>query len=227
MNISVECKSRPEGSKPRALRREGLIPVALYGHDGANSMSLVIPVKEAQTLLKNAAVNNTLVDLQVPDASWKGKALIREVQAHPWRKTLHHLSFYTVSADQQVQIVVPIVLVGEAAGTQEGGVVEQIMTELNISCSADSIPESIEIDISNFEVGSLLHVNEIVLPKGVDEVLDDLERTVVTVVVPTMPTVTEETEVTEVSEAEAGQTETGEAGETETDDTEAGETTEA
>ena len=222
MNISVECKSRPEGSKPRALRREGLIPAALYGHDGANSMSLVIPVKEAQTLLKNAAVNNTLVDLKVPDASWKGKALIREVQAHPWRKTLHHLSFFTVSADQQVQIVVPIVLVGEAAGSKEGGVVEQIMTELNISCSADSIPESIEIDISDFEVGSIMHVNEIVLPQGVDEVLDDLERTVVTVVVPTIPTVTEETEVSEADEAEAT-----EASEAVSDETEAGETTEA
>ena len=222
MNISVECKSRPEGSKPRALRREGLIPAALYGHDGANSMSLVIPVKEAQTLLKNAAVNNTLVDLKVPDASWKGKALIREVQAHPWRKTLHHLSFFTVSADQQVQIVVPIVLVGEAAGSKEGGVVEQIMTELNISCSADSIPESIEIDVSDFEVGSIMHVNEIILPQGVDEVLDDLERTVVTVVVPTIPTVTEETEVSEADEAEAT-----EASEAVSDETEAGETTEA
>ena len=221
MNISVECKSRPEGSKPRALRREGLIPAALYGHDRANSMSLVIPVKEAQTLLKNAAVNNTLVDLQVPDASWKGKALIREVQAHPWRKTLHHLSFYTVSADQQVQIVVPIVLVGEAAGSKEGGVVEQIMTELNISCAADSIPESIEIDVSDFEVGSIMHINEIVLPQGVDEVLDDLERTVVTVVVPTIPTVTEETEATEVS------VEATEATETEGEGAEAGETTEA
>ena len=222
MNISVECKSRPEGSKPRALRREGLIPAALYGHDGANSMSLVIPAKEAQTLLKNAAVNNTLVDLKVPDASWKGKALIREVQAHPWKKTLHHLSFFTVSADQQVQIVVPIVLVGEAAGSKEGGVVEQIMTELNISCSADSIPESIEIDISNFEVGSIMHVNEIVLPQGVDEVLDDSERTVVTVVVPTIPTATEEAEGTEVS-VEAQEATESQASETEA----AGETTEA
>lgn len=226
MNISVECKSRPEGSKPKALRREGLIPAALYGHDGANSMSLVIPVKEAQTLLKNAAVNNTLVDLKVPDASWKGKALIREVQAHPWKKTLHHLSFFTVSADQQVQIVVPIILVGEAAGTKEGGIVEQIMTELNISCSADSIPESIEIDVSNFEVGSLLHVNEIVLPEGVDEVLDDLERTVVTVVVPTIPTVTEETEAIEVGE-EAEESEATEASESSSSETEVDETTEA
>ena len=206
MNISVECKSRPEGSKPRALRRDGLIPAALYGHDGANSLSLIIPAKEAQLLLREAAINNTLIDLKVPDISWKGKALIREVQAHPWKRTLHHLSFFTVSADRQVEIVVPVVLVGEAKGTEEGGIVDQIMTELNIVCAADSIPETIEIDVSDFEIGSILHVNEIVLPQGA-EVLDDPERTVITVVVPSIPTVTEETEATEAEATEEAATE--------------------
>lgn len=200
MNISVECKSRPEGSKPRALRREGLIPAALYGHDGANSLSLTIPAKEAQLLLREAAINNTLIDLKVPDISWKGKALIREVQAHPWKRTLHHLSFFTVSADRQVEIVVPVVLVGEAKGTEEGGIVDQIMSELNIICAADSIPETIEIDVSDFEVGSIMHVNEIILPQGA-EVLDDPERTVITVVLPSRPAETEEAEATEATKA--------------------------
>ena len=204
MNISVECKSRPEGTKPRALRREGLIPAALYGHDGANSLSLTIPAKEAQMLLRDAAINNTLIDLKIPDIPWKGKALIREVQAHPWKRTLNHLSFFTVSADQTVEIVVPVVLVGKAAGTKEGGIVEQIMTELNISCAADSIPESIEIDVSDFEIGSILHVGEIVLPQGA-EVLDDPERTAISVVLPAKPVETEGAEATptEVIEQEA------------------------
>lgn len=193
MNITVECKSRPEGSKPRALRREGLIPAALYGHDGANSVSLTIPAKEAQVLLKQAAINNTLIDVKIPDISWSGKALIREVQAHPWKRTLNHLSFFTVSADQKVEIVVPVMLVGKAAGTKEGGIVEQIMTELKISCSADNIPESIEIDLTNFEIGSLLHVGEVVLPEGVTA-LEDSERTVIAVVAPAKATAAEEAE---------------------------------
>ena len=183
MNITVECQSRPEGSKPKALRREGVLPVVLYGHKGAESLSLTMPTKEAETLLRNAAINNTLIDLKVPDISWKGKALIREVQAHPWKKTLYHLSFFTVAADQKVEIVVPVVLVGKAAGTKEGGIVEQLMTELNISCSADNIPESIEVDVSNFEIGSILHVGEIILPEGAT-VLDDPERTAIAVVAP-------------------------------------------
>lgn len=181
MNITVECQSRPEGSKPRALRREGLIPAALYGHDGSKSISLTIPAKEAQMLLRNAAINNTLIDLKVPDISWSGKALIREVQAHPWKRTLNHLSFFTVSAKQQVEIVVPLVLTGKAAGSKEGGIVDQIMTELRIACAADSIPESIEIDVTNFDIGAILHVGEIILPEGA-EVLDDPERTAISVV---------------------------------------------
>jgi large subunit ribosomal protein L25 len=200
MNITVECKTRPEGSKSKALRREGLIPAAMYGHDGSNSISLTIPAKEAQILLREAAVNNTLIDLKISDISWQGKALIREVQAHPWKRTLNHLSFFTVSAKQQVEIVVPVSLVGKAAGVKEGGIVEQIMTELNISCAADNIPESIEIDVTNFEIGSILHVGEVVLPQGIT-VLDDPERVVVSVVTPAKIVDTEGTEVTEESSA--------------------------
>ena len=195
MNISVECQSRPEGSKPRALRRDGLIPAALYGHDGAKSISLTIPAKKAQLLLRDAAINNTLIDLNVPDIDWKGKALIREVQAHPWKRTLHHLSFFTVSAKQKVEIVVPIILTGNAAGTKEGGIVDQIMTELQIICAADSIPESIEIDVTDFEIGAILHVGEIVLPDGA-EVLDDPERTAISVVLPAKPVAEEEEDTT-------------------------------
>lgn len=198
MNITVECKTRPEGSKPKALRREGLIPAAMYGHDGANSISLTIPAKEAQILLRDAAINNTLIDLKIPDISWQGKALIREVQAHPWKRTLNHLSFFTVSAKQQIEIVVPVVIVGKAAGEKEGGIVEQIMNELNITCAADNIPESIEINVTNFEIGSLLQVGEVILPEGIT-VLDDHDRAVVAVVAPAKSVDTEETEVTQES----------------------------
>jgi large subunit ribosomal protein L25 len=85
MDVTVECQKRPEGSKPRALRRSGLIPAVLYGHKGAESIALTIGAKDAETLLKKATVNNTLVQVKIPDLSWSGKALIREVQTHPGR----------------------------------------------------------------------------------------------------------------------------------------------
>jgi large subunit ribosomal protein L25 len=95
MSITLECQKRPENSKPNALRRGGLIPATLYGHQGAESISLVIPEKEAYALLRNAYVNKTKIDLNIADESWQGKAVIREVQAHPWKKTLYHLSFFS------------------------------------------------------------------------------------------------------------------------------------
>ena len=202
MSISVKCKTRPEDSKPRALRREGLLPVALYGHDGAKSVSLTMPAKEAQVLLRNAAINNTLVDLEVPEMSWSGKALIREVQAHPWKRTLYHLSFFSVSADQKVNIVVPIEITGEAIGVKEGGILEQNLTELNISCASSDIPESIEINVSNFVLGTNLSVGEVVLPDGVTA-LDDGEQTVFSIVAPAKMAVETTEEGVEGAEAEA------------------------
>jgi large subunit ribosomal protein L25 len=191
MSITVECQKRPEGSKPNALRREGFIPAALYGHNGNESISLTITAKDAQLLLKNAAVNNTLVDLNVPDLPWSGKALIREVQVHPWKKTLRHLSFFSVAAHGTLELVVPIKIVGEAAGMKQGGILEQMMTELNISCAAENIPEFIELDVSQFEIGSNLHVGEVVLPEGV-KALDESERTVLALVPPAKAEITTE-----------------------------------
>ena len=183
MSLTVECKTRTEGSKPRALRREGLIPAALYGHKGAESISLTMNAKEAQILLKKAAINNTLVDLNIPDIPWNGKAIIREVQAHPWKKTLYHLSFFSVAGAKKLNLVVPLKLQGEAKGIKQGGVLEQNLTELNISCAADTIPEDIAIDVTDFGIGTNLAVGDVVLPEGVT-VLDDAEQTLFSIVAP-------------------------------------------
>ncbi|MGK7937628.1 MAG: 50S ribosomal protein L25/general stress protein Ctc [Xenococcaceae cyanobacterium] len=183
MSITVECQKRPEGSKPRALRRQGLIPAALYGHNGAESVSLTMNSKDAQILLRKAAINNTLVDLKIPDMPWSGKAIIREVQAHPWKRNLLHLSFFSVSAGETLELVVPIKIVGESAGVKQGGVLEQSLTELNISCIPSNIPEFIEINVSNFEMGTNLNVGDVILPDGVTA-LEDPEKTVFSIVAP-------------------------------------------
>ncbi len=94
MTIALECQKRPENIKPNALRRKGLIPATLYGHKGTESVSLVLPEKEAYALLRHAFVNKTKIDLNIPDLSWNGQTVIREIQAHPWKQTLYHLSFF-------------------------------------------------------------------------------------------------------------------------------------
>lgn len=187
MSITVECQTRPEGSKPKALRRQGLLPAALYGHNGAESVSLTMKTKDAQVLLKNASINNTLVDVNIPDMSWSGKAIIREVQSHPWKRTLFHLSFFSVSAGETLELVVPVKIVGNAVGVKNGGILDQVLTEFNISCTPINIPESIEIDVSNFELGTKLTVGEVVLSEGVT-VIEEPERIVFAIVSPAKPT---------------------------------------
>lgn len=97
MPITIESKKRPEGSKPNALRRSGLIPANLYGHNGTESISLVVDAKAVERLLKQAAVNKTVVELSVPELEWTGKTVIREVQTHPAKGTVYHLSFFANS----------------------------------------------------------------------------------------------------------------------------------
>jgi large subunit ribosomal protein L25 len=102
MSVTIECQKRPERTKPNALRRQGVIPATLYGHKGAESVSLALGEKEAYFLLRQASVNKTLIDLKIPDLAWQGKVLIREVQAHPWKKTLYHLSFFFVKNPEEI-----------------------------------------------------------------------------------------------------------------------------
>jgi len=180
MDVTVECQKRPEGSKPRALRRSGLIPAVLYGHKGAESVALTMSAKDAETLLKKATINNTLVQVKIPDISWSGKALLREVQTHPWKNALYHLSFFSVAAQESLDVMVPLHFVGEPAGIKQGGALEVVISELQVQCAPENIPESIEIDVSNMQIGDVIRVEELVLPPGVTP-LSEPERTVVTV----------------------------------------------
>ncbi len=168
MQITIDCHKRAAGSKPNALRRSGQIPAVLYGHKGTESLELTIDAKKAEFLVRDASVNNTLIDVNVPEVPWTGKALLREIQVHPWKRHLYHLSFFSVSAESVLEITVPLHFVGEAYGVkQESGVMESELTELTVKCLPDRIPQSIEIDVTDLKVGDALHVHELPLPEGV------------------------------------------------------------
>jgi len=197
MELTVECQKRPEGSKPNALRRSGFVPAVLYGHNGAESVAITIEAKTVQQLLKDGSINNTLIQLNIPDLPWNGKTLLREVQTHPWKGYPYHLSFFSISTQDSVEVEVPLHFVGEAVGVKlEGGILEPIISELQVKCKPDSIPESIEIDISSLHVGQSLHVNELILPDGVKAIGEE-ERVVVSIASPSVEVQPQETEQVE------------------------------
>ena len=202
MEITVECQKRAEGSKPRALRREGLIPASLYGHKGTESMMLTVKAKTLEKLLKQAGVNSTVVDLNIPDLSWRGKTLLREVQIHPVKRWAYHVSFFALSEQASVDVEVPVHFVGEAPGVKvEGGVLDLVLMQLEIKCAPDNIPDAIEVDISGLHLKDILYVSELVLPAGV-VVVGDPGRAVASVV---QSTVSAEAEaIIEEAVAESG-----------------------
>lgn len=181
MSINVECQTRPENSKPRALRREGLIPGVLYGHNGTESLPLTMTSDNVTALLKKASINNTLIDLNVTDVPWNGKVLLREVQSHPWKNNIFHLSFFSVATHGRLDITVPIKLIGESGGVKRGGLLEQLVTELQVQCQAAQIPESIDIDLSDLDVGAVIHVGQLNVPEGI-AVMDDPDKIVLTII---------------------------------------------
>jgi len=178
--VQFECQTRPQDSKPKVLRRQGYIPAVLYGHQGSQSLSLMAKAKDVEKLLKEASINNTLVNVTISDQSWNGKALIREVQTHPWRPDIYHISLFAVVAQESVEVVVPIHLNGEPQGVKEGGVLDQLITELTIECPPNQIPDVIDVDVTPMEIGTTLHIGELDLPEGVTA-SDDPERTVLTI----------------------------------------------
>jgi large subunit ribosomal protein L25 len=167
MELTIECKARDPKAKANALRRQGLLPVVLYGHNGTESVALTVDQKAADMLLRKAAVNNTMIDLQIPDMPWNGKALLREVQSHPWKNLVYHLSFFAVKAQDAVEVGVSLNFVGEPAGVKDsGGVLNTEVNEVTVKCKVINIPESIDVDVSGLEVGDSLTVADLILPEG-------------------------------------------------------------
>ena len=93
LKYSIEASKRPEGSKPKALRRENRIPATVYGHNGTESLQLTVDQKTAELLIRDAG-RGGMVNLNVPDLNMTTGARIQEVQVHPWKGYIYHLSFF-------------------------------------------------------------------------------------------------------------------------------------
>ncbi|KGF73022.1 50S ribosomal protein L25 [Neosynechococcus sphagnicola sy1] len=96
MELTIECQKRAVDSKPNALRRSGLIPAVLYGHNGVESLELTVAAKAAEFLVRDAVVKKSRIQVSIPELSWSGQAVLQEVHAHPANRSLYHLSFFAV-----------------------------------------------------------------------------------------------------------------------------------
>src|SRR5579864_7944084 len=164
----VTARPRSElGSRAnKRLRDSGFIPGVVYGHKEA-VVPITLPRKELANHLGHGA---HLFDLALDGKSQK--VLVKEVQYDHLGMEVIHVDFARVSLDEKVELTVPLELKGEPKGEAEGGVLQQIVSELEIECLVTDIPEAIRHNVSDMELNSVLHLKDLKFPPGVRAVQD-------------------------------------------------------
>ncbi len=165
MSLKITCQKRPERINPRALRRSGQTPATVYGHNGAESEAIVVSKSELIRLLRHANPNNTTIDLMV-EGGFQGPAVLREVQNHPFKNEVYHLSFFALGHQKAVRVDIPLKFKGTPVGVKTGGTVEVLKPVLQLISPPDKIPTAIEVDISHLAEGKGIHAGAIPLPEG-------------------------------------------------------------
>lgn len=184
-NVTLSAEKREGTGKgvARKLRQAGKIPAVLYGRD-MDAVHIAVDGHEADLLFRSIPVDNTIIQLQVEGDKEPHQTLVREIQTHPWKGTLVHVDFLRIQAGVMVDVNVPLHLIGTPVGVKdEGGVLEQTIHDIPISCIPSAIPESIELDVSGMGLNDVLHVSDLPVEEGVEIQLPG-ERTVCSVSVP-------------------------------------------
>ena len=180
VTLGAERRSKSGKSAARALRREGKVPAVLYGH-GRDSESLALNATELEKALQGIAAESTVIELKVDGSP--AQVLIRELQRHPTRLHITHVDFYEIHAGETLTLGVPVRLVGTPIGVKDqGGILEQYLREVEIEVLPQHIPEHVELDVSELEIGDSLHVSDLAIPNA--EILEEMAATVCTVVAP-------------------------------------------
>ena len=226
MEITLEATNRGKtgSAESRRLRSTGFIPAVMYGL-GSEPESLLINAREFKNALKTEAGSNVILNVNVGKDSIP--ALAREIQRHAYKDEIVHVDLIRIDLSQTVEADVQVNFLGTPLGVkEEGGVVQTVNNTISITALPTSIPSSIDIDISELNVGDNVTATDIDLPDGVELTSEDDESILVTITIP-RAVVEEEEVLDEDLEGEEGDEEAGEgdeeSGEDASEDTESAE----
>jgi len=165
-DVTLVAQNRPEIGKGPAgrVRREGQVPAVVYGL-GGETVSVSVGARELNHILAGESGANTLITLEIEGGTQL--ALVRQIQRHPVKRTLVHVDFVRVRADQTIQAEVPVRLVGDAEGVSRGGVLEQLVHAVRVEARPADVPTVLELDITDVAIGGSVHVGLLAAPAGV------------------------------------------------------------
>jgi large subunit ribosomal protein L25 len=190
----------------RRLRREGIVPGVLYGR-GHTPHAISVPERELRRVLTGSAGLHAILDVVLEGQKTTHPSILKDYQQDPIRGRLVHVDLQEVRLDQPIQAQVVVQLIGEPVGVTEGGVLSQVVREVNVEALPMEIPEHLELDVTGMAIGDTLRLADLPPVEGVTY-LDDPEGTVLATV--GMPTRVVEPEEEEVEEAEEGEVPEGE-----------------
>jgi large subunit ribosomal protein L25 len=160
----LEAQPRTPGTKndARRVRKQGKVPAVVYGA-GKDAVPVSLDPRQVSRILHSETGRNSVFDLAVDGE--RTKAMIVDWQYEPIKGSLLHIDLKRIAMDQKLQISVPIELIGEPAGVkQQGGLLEQILREVEVECLPGDIPKQIDLDVSGLVFGVVLRVSD--LPKS-------------------------------------------------------------
>ena len=188
--LSAHQRTQLGNGPTRRLRREGLVPGIVY-QPGGPSLTLAVNARELRRALADGG-RTGVIDLTVAGDHTR-PVLVKEWQLDPVRGDVTHIDFQEVDLTQDVQAQVALTLVGNPVGVRDGGVLDQPLREVEVTALPDSLPDHIELDVTELEVGSSVTVADITAPEGV-VIVSDPETVVASVVAPTVEVEPEEGE---------------------------------
>jgi len=169
--MSLELNATLRGDKgkgaSRRLRYANVLPAIVYGGN-KDSVSISLQQKDVQHKLPDESFYSQVLSLNI-----EGKAedvLIRDIQHHPYKMEVMHMDFIRVDAKKVVHIFSQLHFIGEDVSPgikTEGGVVNHVITEVELECLPKNIPDFIEVDLSEMHVGDIIHLSDLKLPKDV------------------------------------------------------------
>jgi large subunit ribosomal protein L25 len=172
--VTFEIQAEPrEGrgrSDGRKLRRLGRVPAIVYG-GGQDPHAISLDHNSLIHQMEREAFYTSILSIKVGNESQS--VVIKDVQRHPARTQVMHMDFQRVVEDEEITLHVPIHFIGEAAAKgvkEQGGVIEHILTDVEISCLPRHLPEYLELDVSNLELNHIYHLSDIPFPEGVASV---------------------------------------------------------
>ena len=206
VKLVVQNRAILGSAESRRLRRQGLIPGVLYGKDAPVPIS--IAERDLRTALTGAGGLNAVLDVVV-DGGNTHSSVLKEYQLDKVRGTVTHVDLQEVRLDQPIHATVQLHVTGESVGAKEGGVLNQVLTEINVEALPMEVPASVDFDISALHLGDSAQLSQVALPAGVT-LLDDGDTVFVTVTQPTREVEPEPEEGAEGEEAVEGEAAEGE-----------------